>query len=86
MVVSPSRLVESDPRRFGLEAFARDGPQMAFGSTKEPIAKPNTKLKAKKQIAARAAIPLLWAEPAYHKLIYFNEVDKCGHFAAWEQP
>ena len=23
---------------------------------------------------------------AYHKLIYFNEVDKGGHFAAWEQP
>jgi pimeloyl-ACP methyl ester carboxylesterase len=21
-----------------------------------------------------------------HKLIYFNEVDKGGHFAAWEQP
>jgi hypothetical protein len=27
-----------------------------------------------------------WAEKAYHKLIYFNEVDKGGHFAAWEQP
>ena len=25
-------------------------------------------------------------ERAYHKLIYFNEVDKGGHFAAWEQP
>jgi pimeloyl-ACP methyl ester carboxylesterase len=22
----------------------------------------------------------------YHKLIYFNEVDRGGHFAAWEQP
>ncbi len=22
----------------------------------------------------------------YHNLIYFNEVDKGGHFAAWEQP
>jgi hypothetical protein len=26
------------------------------------------------------------AEHAYHKLIYCNEVDKDGHFAAWEQP
>ena len=26
------------------------------------------------------------AERAYHKLIYFNEVDKGSHFAAWEQP
>jgi len=30
--------------------------------------------------------PRSWAERAYHKLIYFNEVDKGGHFAAWEQP
>ena len=30
--------------------------------------------------------PRSWAERAYHKLIYYNEVDKGGHFAAWEQP
>jgi pimeloyl-ACP methyl ester carboxylesterase len=30
--------------------------------------------------------PKSWAERSYHKLIYFNEVDKGGHFAAWEQP
>ncbi|MBB3237849.1 epoxide hydrolase family protein [Phyllobacterium endophyticum] len=30
--------------------------------------------------------PKSWAERAYHNLIYFNEVDKGGHFAAWEQP
>jgi pimeloyl-ACP methyl ester carboxylesterase len=30
--------------------------------------------------------PRSWAERAYPKLIYFNEVDKGGHFAAWEQP
>jgi pimeloyl-ACP methyl ester carboxylesterase len=30
--------------------------------------------------------PRSWAERAYHKLIYFHEVDKGGHFAAWEQP
>ena len=23
---------------------------------------------------------------SYHKLIYYNKVDKGGHFAAWEQP
>jgi pimeloyl-ACP methyl ester carboxylesterase len=27
-----------------------------------------------------------WAEEAYPKLIYFNELDKGGHFAAWEVP
>lgn len=30
--------------------------------------------------------PRSWAEKAYSNLIYFNEVDKGGHFAAWEQP
>ena len=30
--------------------------------------------------------PRSWAERAYHNLIYFNEVDKGGHFAAWEEP
>ena len=30
--------------------------------------------------------PRTWAEQAYPNLIYFNEVDAGGHFAAWEQP
>jgi len=30
--------------------------------------------------------PRSWTEKAYHNLIYFHEVDKGGHFAAWEQP
>jgi pimeloyl-ACP methyl ester carboxylesterase len=30
--------------------------------------------------------PRSWVERAYSKLIYFHEVDKGGHFAAWEQP
>jgi pimeloyl-ACP methyl ester carboxylesterase len=30
--------------------------------------------------------PRSWTEHAYHKLIYYNKVDKGGHFAAWEQP
>src|SRR5271166_4768020 len=29
--------------------------------------------------------PRSWAERAYHKLIYYNKVDKGGHYAAWEQ-
>ena len=32
------------------------------------------------------AAPKSWAEKAYPKLIYFNKVEKGGHFAAWEQP
>jgi pimeloyl-ACP methyl ester carboxylesterase len=30
--------------------------------------------------------PRSWAEKAYPNLTYFNEVDKGGHFAAWEEP
>ena len=30
--------------------------------------------------------PRSWTERAYPNLIYFNEVGKGGHFAAWEQP
>jgi len=30
--------------------------------------------------------PDAWARRAYRNLIYFNEVDRGGHFAAWEQP
>jgi len=30
--------------------------------------------------------PRSWAEKVYPNLIYFNEAEKGGHFAAWEEP
>jgi pimeloyl-ACP methyl ester carboxylesterase len=30
--------------------------------------------------------PRSWAEKVYPNLVYFNEVDRGGHFAAWEEP
>jgi pimeloyl-ACP methyl ester carboxylesterase len=30
--------------------------------------------------------PRSWVEQGYPNLVYFNEVDKGGHFAAWEEP
>jgi pimeloyl-ACP methyl ester carboxylesterase len=30
--------------------------------------------------------PRSWVEQAYPKLIHFNELEKGGHFAAWDQP
>jgi pimeloyl-ACP methyl ester carboxylesterase len=30
--------------------------------------------------------PETWARRAYSNLIYFREVEKGGHFAAWEEP
>jgi len=31
-------------------------------------------------------VPQSWAKQAYPNLIYYNKLDKGGHFAAWEQP
>ena len=30
--------------------------------------------------------PRSWTEQAYPELVYFNEVDRGGHFAAWQEP
>jgi pimeloyl-ACP methyl ester carboxylesterase len=30
--------------------------------------------------------PRSWVEKSYPNVVYFNEVDKGGHFAAWEEP
>ncbi|WP_345630530.1 epoxide hydrolase family protein [Rugosimonospora acidiphila] len=30
--------------------------------------------------------PKSWAQQAYPNLVYYNKLDKGGHFAAWEQP
>ena len=30
--------------------------------------------------------PRSWTERAYRRLVYYNKLDKGGHFAAWEQP
>jgi pimeloyl-ACP methyl ester carboxylesterase len=32
------------------------------------------------------AAPKRWTERAYPKLIHYNQLDRGGHFAAWEQP
>ncbi len=31
-------------------------------------------------------VPRSWAERAYPKLMYFNELDRGNHFAAWQEP
>jgi pimeloyl-ACP methyl ester carboxylesterase len=31
-------------------------------------------------------VPRSWAARAYSKLVYYNKLEKGGHFAAWEQP
>jgi pimeloyl-ACP methyl ester carboxylesterase len=31
-------------------------------------------------------VPRSWAEQAYPNLIHYNELERGGHFAAWEEP
>jgi pimeloyl-ACP methyl ester carboxylesterase len=31
-------------------------------------------------------VPKSWAEKAYPKLVYYNQLDKGNHFAAWQEP
>ncbi|HET7465817.1 MAG TPA: hypothetical protein VFL29_04055 [Candidatus Dormibacteraeota bacterium] len=35
---------------------------------------------------ARLRTPRSWVEASYPNVGYFHEVDKGGHFAAWEEP
>jgi pimeloyl-ACP methyl ester carboxylesterase len=30
--------------------------------------------------------PRHWVKSAYHNLTYYNEAERGGHFAAWEEP
>jgi pimeloyl-ACP methyl ester carboxylesterase len=60
----------------------------------------NNNFNAKEQKTAEISVPVAitvfpgeiyqaprsWAEAAYRTLIYFNEVERGGHFAAWEEP
>jgi pimeloyl-ACP methyl ester carboxylesterase len=50
---------------------------------KGPLAHPEVLIMKRSR---NCRVPKSWAERAYHKLISFNEVEKGGHFAAWEQP
>ncbi len=36
--------------------------------------------------AGTPAAPRSWVEQSYPSLTYFNETDRGGHFAAWEEP
>jgi pimeloyl-ACP methyl ester carboxylesterase len=42
-------------------------------------------MKSSRSIRKYAA-PKSWTESAYPNLIYYNELPKGAHFAAWEQP
>jgi pimeloyl-ACP methyl ester carboxylesterase len=55
----------------------------AAGQTPPPVSVPVAYTTFPGEIVAT---PRSWVEQAYPTLIYFNKVDKGGHFAAWEEP
>ena len=69
----------SSSRSYWDAAQGGGGPFNAFDIAKVPVAVtvfPGEIYRA----------PRSWGEQSFKKLIYWNEVDKGGHFAAWEQP
>ena len=69
----------SSSRSYWEGAQAGGGPFNAFDIPSLPVAV--TVFPAEIYRAPRS-----WGEKAFGNLIYWNEVDKGGHFAAWEQP
>jgi NADPH:quinone reductase-like Zn-dependent oxidoreductase len=61
--------------------LAPNGRLHIVGAVLEPIPVAVTVFPGEQYQAPRS-----WTERAYPKLIYYNQVDKGGHFAAWEQP
>ena len=59
------------------------GQGMAAGATPPPVGVPVAFTTFPGEIFAA---PRSWIEIAYPGLAYFNEVDRGGHFAAWEEP
>jgi pimeloyl-ACP methyl ester carboxylesterase len=69
----------SSSRSYWEGAQAGGGPFDAFDIPSVPVAV--TVFAAEIYPAPRS-----WGEQAFGNLIYWNEVDRGGHFAAWEQP
>ncbi|ESY80845.1 multidrug MFS transporter [Mesorhizobium sp. LNHC221B00] len=69
----------SSSRSYWEGAQAGGGPFDAFDIPKVPVAV--TVYPAEIYRAPRS-----WGERSFRNLIYWNEVDRGGHFAAWEQP
>ena len=64
------------------EAYGPDAP--AAGS--KPLAPPSIPFGFTTFPGEIWRTPRSWVEASYPNVMYFNEVDKGGHFAAWEEP
>jgi pimeloyl-ACP methyl ester carboxylesterase len=64
------------------EAYGPDGP----AASREPVPATTIPFGFTTFPGEIWRIPRSWVEASYPNVIYFNEVDKGGHFAAWEEP
>jgi pimeloyl-ACP methyl ester carboxylesterase len=64
------------------EAYGADAP----AAGREPLPPPRMPVGFTSFPGEIWRTPRSWAETAYPSLTYFNEVDRGGHFAAWEEP
>ncbi|HEV7753862.1 MAG TPA: epoxide hydrolase [Baekduia sp.] len=64
------------------EAYGPDAP----AAGREPLPPPSIPVGFTTFPGEIWRTPRSWAEKAYPSLTYFNEVDRGGHFAAWEEP
>ena len=64
------------------EAYGPDAP----GAGRQPLPPPPIPVGFTSFPGEIWRTPRSWVEASYPNVIYFNEVDKGGHFAAWEEP
>ena len=64
-------------------SYWEEGQEQAAGQTPPPVPIPVGFTTFPGEIWRT---PRSWVEKAYPNVTYFNEVDKGGHFAAWEEP
>jgi pimeloyl-ACP methyl ester carboxylesterase len=64
------------------EAYGSDAPAGAL----EPLPPPTIPFSFTSFPGEIWRTPRSWVEASYPNVVYFNEVDRGGHFAAWEEP
>jgi len=64
------------------EAYGPDAP----AAGREPLPPPSIPVGFTTFPGEIWRTPRSWVEQSYPNVIYFNEVDRGGHFAAWEEP
>jgi pimeloyl-ACP methyl ester carboxylesterase len=64
------------------EAYGADAP----AATQQPLPPPTIPFGFTTFPGEIWRTPRSWVEASYTNVVYFNEVDRGGHFAAWEEP